>query len=118
MKNWSHCESQIGNGGGSKVIESRLRMANELENKEDNGRGLAESLYLAVAECVQKNVAANSVKKVESAAKEGREVRAKEGKREMWVVKKDLKGSVQKSKKKYGLFMNGEGPGFRKPNQC
>jgi len=56
-------ESQDGNGRGSKVIGSRLRMAKELEDKEVNGGGMADSLHPGVAECVQENVAASSGKK-------------------------------------------------------
>ena len=85
-------ESEVGDGERSRVIESRFRK--ELEEKEEHD--LDGGVHPVMAEwnqCVQENVAVSPGKIV---AREGREVRAKEGKREMWVVKKDLKGRVQK----------------------
>ena len=100
-------DADAGEEGGADLtgaVQEGGNVMQDVAREEDNDGGLAESLHPGVAECVQENVAVNPGKKVEIVAREGREVRAKEGKREVWVVKKDLKGRVQKRKVKYGLW--------------
>ena len=89
-----HSETDAAEEDGADLtgaVQEGGNVVQDVAREEDNDGGLAESLHPGVAECVQENVAVNPGKKVEIVAREGREVRAKEGKREVWVVNRGVR---------------------------